>query len=304
MKKNLCFILMVFFILSACTPSPAGQEQAATATQEATATMIPTSTWTPEPTPTPEPSYIINTDLPALSYYDMKAQVEQVAKNFSSITFEDFTSGRLLAFEQKYIAENPIFNEEVQSKKITKGNGESFGPASGTYKSDTIVYESSGINRDNINTRPLRILSYYVLDDPEFFKSIGFDPEMYNEKKLPFWLVTWAVHNEDGTTTLGHSLMDVINYSSSLEKVKRYNKPFSLPEDDLFLPQPIYKYHDLEIKEGMMGKVTDLAPYLIYQMYPELQPDEELVDSWIKTRQMPEDLEGEIFGWYDYPSTW
>ena len=52
MKRNLYYFFVVLFSLAACTPSPAGQGQAATATNEPTATIVPTNT--PEPSPTPD----------------------------------------------------------------------------------------------------------------------------------------------------------------------------------------------------------------------------------------------------------
>ena len=115
MKRNSYFTLMVLFILSACQPSPDGQGQAATATQAPTLTLEPTSTWTPAPTPTPEVVYKINPNLPVMDLGEFVKNYERYTKDFSTITFNDILSGKILEEGKKYVEQNKIFGDEMNN---------------------------------------------------------------------------------------------------------------------------------------------------------------------------------------------
>jgi hypothetical protein len=255
----------------------------------------------PEPTPTPEVAYKINANLPVMSYDEMAEKVDEVAKDFSTINFGDFSSGKLLEWEQKYIAENPPFNEEVKNNDIIKNMEHSEGGGSSFEKNTVYILSEEG-NFENPNTRPIKIITYYVFKDQAFFESMGIDPiEITSSKKWPFWMATWAYHNPDGTVTLGHSLIDIFAHSQNIDKIKNRG---DFPEGSDPRPVPIYKYFNLKIKEGMLKKKLNLATYNIYQTYPEYQPNEEMINLWIKSGQMPIELEANLFGLSTYPIYW
>ena len=44
--------------------------------------------------------------------------------------------------------------------------------------------------------------------------------------------------------------------------------------------------------------------YQIWQQYPELQADETLIKSWVKTKEMPEELQEKLFLLDWHPDFW
>ena len=222
MKRNSYCILMVLFILAACT-QPEAEPQAATATQEATATFAPTSTITPEPTPTPEIKEIkMNPKFPETtgtgeSFGDAISVTPENEYLYTTITLDDLLSGRLLEREKEYIEKNPPFTDSViPVKKLSyhERNYQEDHPDRMMGEADNV--KNLYINKDselryynNPETRPLKIISYYPLEINEFLeKEIGWD-----EKYLTFtsykWVVSWAYQNPSGKVTIGHSLVDI-----------------------------------------------------------------------------------------------
>lgn len=292
---------MVLFILAACQPSPEGQGQAVTASQNPTLTPEPTLTNTPEPTPTPEVSYRINTNLPIMGYRETAKKTDQLERQFSTITWEDFSSGKLLEFELDYISQNPVFTDEVNNNGITLDRFHAEGVL-GTFEKHFVDIVTDYQN--NPATRPIKIISYYVFKDEKFFENMGIHPmeiASWVDGGWPFWMVTWAYHNPDGETVLGHSLVDIFSHNECLYSLKigRYSPPNSE-----YRPTPIFKYSDIKMDEADINRISDLAVYRIYQEYPEFQPDEAMVKDWIKTQEMSKELQTKLFSLSWHSSRW
>ena len=310
MKRNCYCILMVFFILAACVSKPKGLDLAATATQEATVTTQPTPTWTPEPTPTPEAAYKINADFPKMGFEELARNYDRIAKEFSNVTLEDITSGKLLEYELAYIAENPVFTEEaensqmyVNTRNATIGTGVP-GSVDQTYQICDVFINSDWTYRENPNKRPIKYISYYQFRDEQLFAKLGMDPIKNNIRKKsgqiapnwPIWMATWAYHNPSGKTTLGHSLVNVFSHAATLDNLKKQGNDFK--------PIPTYKFQNVKVDEETLKRSNQFVMYQVWLKYPELQADDALIKSWVKTKEMPEELQQKLFLQEWYPFDW
>ncbi len=252
---------------------------------------------TPEPTKTPEPSYKINANFPQMTFEELVKNYESVSSKFSNVTLEDITSGKLLEYEEAWVVQHPVFTDEAKNGKMIMN-----------YLIDTdgdkadFPYIFGNLNyQNNPNERPMKIISYYQFKDEKLFAELGIDPIKNNRKNpsgsnWPFWMVTWAYHNPSGKTTLGHSLVDIFNHVSTLDDLRKQGKSFK--------PLPAYKFEKMILTEEKAKTRNDLVTYFLWKQYPDLQANDSLIKQWIKTNEMPEDLQKALF-WLDfYPNDW
>lgn len=309
MNRYVFSLVTLLFILSACVPNPEGLDQAATATQEVTAIIEPTITWTPEPTPTPEVAYKINADFPKIGFEELARNYDRIAKEFSNVTLEDITSGELLEYELAYVAENPVFTEEAENSEMrvntrnsTIGSGVP-GSVDQTYQKCDVYIDSDWTYRENPNKRPIKIISYYQFRDEDLFTELGMDPIKNDSRKKsgqiapnwPIWMVTWAYHNPSGKTTLGHSVVQqIFGYTGTLDNLNKEGLDFR--------PLPTYKFQNMKVDEETLKRSNEFVMYQVWLKYPELQADDTQIKSWVKTKEMPEELQKKLFlqGWYPF----
>jgi len=295
MKRIKYFILFVIFILAACSQAEVAP-QAATATQQATATCTQTATHTSEPTPTPEVSYVINTDLPTYDFIEAAKNYDSWAKEFSNVTLEDITSGRLLEYEKAYLEKNPVFTDEVIPSVFEKN----YVQAQGGWKTPIIIPSISREIPEQIykpDTRPLKIISYYKFQDEKLFDQMGMDPRQYEGiPEWPIWIATWAYKNPSGNVTIGHSIMEIFAHVQTLNKLK---------EGDVdFKPYLAYKYENVKETYEEAKLYNPFVTYILWKNHPDLQPDEDLIDEWVKTGEMDEELQKDLFFLHWYPLYW
>jgi hypothetical protein len=224
---------------------------------------------------------------------------------YSRITLEDFTSGRLLELERKWLEENPFPKNTV--------------PIINLSLNDSIVYDyqysepektrwEMGIKVVLINPykqnysdpikRPLKIISYYVLWDEVLFGKLGFDDQTFNankmfgiskeEKYYELGLMSWAWLNPDNSITIGHSL---INMASMY-----------LRSDLVLMPLvDMYEYFEKRAGDQRISEYKSLMQ--IYTLYPNLKPLG-LAEKWVESKIMPKELENCLLGVANIFSPW
>jgi len=299
MKRNLYRIFIVLFILAACVPIPQRLDQAATATQEATVTTEPTSTWTPEPTPSPTPEGIKLINTISLKEFPK-------FKEYSRITLEDFTSGKLLELERKWLEENPFPEDAVpltnlKFKEVPTGMSATAG-SERYFDIDTynVQFFLGNVDYSDPSTRPMKVISYYVLWDEKFFDSIGITDEVIidnrsygveeENKYASLGIMTWAWLNPDGSTVICHSL---INFGNG-QIIENDGNGIIMPLVD------VYNYKE-NIPENSIVEFKSI--FQIYLQYPELKPLD-LSKEWVRTKIMPEEMQNKLFGVAPISSKW
>jgi len=302
------FILFVLFILSACQPSPTGQGQAATAEQVNTPPPPPTAS--PSPTQTPEGlKLIFNSQFPEYNTDFTK---------YSIVNLNNFISGEVLSQERKYVETNNIFTSEVtppteistmEDRLYSQNNNFSV-----TAKTILVQNSTRGLYTDNANVRPIKIISFYPFFDLDLFDKMGLDEAIeYNEttkklglskeyyiqsQKTRFWIVSWAYANPDNTVTIGHTFINRNIYSSDQEAAKKNQR------DLKFMPG--FKHTKITYVGNPFDDFTNGWVFLdrLWKIYPDLKPDENLASEWIKTRQMPGELGGDLFTYQTSITYW
>lgn len=307
--KNILIILVLYGILfSSCNAKPQNIISTATIVTESTQTQTiePTlkPTLTPQSLPTPYP-YIINANFPEIGYLEFADNYQIISNKFSNINFDDLTSGRLLKFELDFISKTPVFSDQVENSKI-EIHTLTFSSNHGTYSAKQIVVLGVKNSRFKPELRPLKIISFYVFRDEQLFENLGINPirndGLWFNEKWPFWLMTWAYHNPDGTVTLGHSLVEIFNYVNLTNTIRlspRYKWRDCLTcelHGTDFKPSPEYLFYNIQIKEENINKVNHLALYKIYKSHPELIPDEKIIKTWVSNKVMPQELQFKLFG--------
>jgi len=310
MKRNLCLTLLVFFILSACQPGPDGQWQAATATQAPTLTLEPTSTWTPAPTPTPEVVYKINPNLPIMDLGEFVKNYERYTKDFSTITFDDILTGKILEEGKKYVEQNKIFGDEIFQNDLYLNGIRGFGKPEidgGEFDPLFVDLLETWVTQEKPETRPFKIISFFAIDDNAFFDKLGVDPyendkdfwsfrgiTIKNPNVNPLWAVLIAYHNPSGEVTPFVAVGDIFSMvdGSDIAKTEKFNTP----ADEEPYPIFFYDYIKVTMPEENIGRFNLFLTYSIYKNYPELKPDPKLVQKWASTEEMPKDLQNSLFG--------
>lgn len=292
MKRNIYYTLIVLFILAACGKAEV-EPRAATATQIPTLTPEPTRSRTPEPTlsPTPEGLKFID-EINESDYWQFE--------RFSRITFDDFTSGRLLKAEKEWPEQNPFSDEVVPIKPIELLTHESGVAPPGkpdekyfdiTFQTLNSMFQEE--HRINPESRPFKIISFYVLWDLDFFKTIGINDKVLEESRIfgaskekeyaTLGIMSWTWKNQDGSEVIGHSLM---SFNSSLFQGQNEKEMLYYPIVD------VYNFKE-NVKDNLIHTTKML--FFIYEKYPELKPTE-LSKEWLKTGNMPQELENKLFG--------
>jgi len=309
MKRNFYFCFIVLFILSACQPSPGGQGQAATAMQTKTSTVKPTATLPPTATPTPEIVYKPNANMPKVDLVEFDKNYEKYIEAFPVISFDEILSGKLLEQEQKYIQENNTFGDNIFQSNLFLNWLVGFGSDSdgGTFDPLFVDLDTSMTTHTKPETRPFSILSFYRIKDfDSFAKGWGintfnndrynfgpFGAELTNEKVQPIMLVTYKYHNRDGQVTLIHSLIDIVDYIFLQDAMK--NGRLGMPKGSEMYPIFNYGFRKVTMPEENIKKWNPYITYFVYKTYPELMPDENYVNEWINTEQMPIEIQKFVF---------
>lgn len=297
MKRNFYFCFMVLFILSACQPSPGGQGQAATATRIAISTSAPMPTKTVEikATPTSEVSFKINSEFEFLSYQELSNNYDNIVAKYSNVTWEDIVSGKLFMFEQKYIQDNPIFDSNKIVNIPLFLNGSHIGNGYGEIDHLYVDFLSTYLAKSSPESRTIKIVSYFQFKDKEFFTNLGINPEENNKNyyfsdKWAPWLITWAHKNSDGKIKLIHSIVDIFSFSDSA--INLY------PKGRDIRPGFVYDYTKVKMSDENIRKDNNFIAYSVYQNYPQYKPDKRLIEEWVKTGNVSEDLQISIFQLY------
>jgi len=300
MKKGIYFTLLVLFFLAACQPNPGGQGQAATATQEAPATIKPTVTQIPEPTPSPTPEGIKIKNSVSLSEFPKFTEVPR-------ITMEDFLSGKLLEAERKWLEENPFPENAVPFSGVRSRNARmtqniDMGPNDPNRK---VMFEmkTKEISFDpNVKAdysdnsiKPQKMIGHYLLWDEGLFRELGFTEQVWNENKMfgvskeyknaSIGIISWAILNPDGSTTIGHTLKSID--ASDILDGSLVNKVYLFPLLDIVDYQEFIPHLMIQDQREIMK---------IWELHPELKPTEELTKEWVETGIMPKELENKLFG--------
>jgi hypothetical protein len=223
-----------------------------------------------------------------------------------AVTLYDFTSGKLLEIERKWLEENP-FPENVvpyKSLKFFEGKSGQLNTGPGVKpKPENYLFEMkhldiqfilADIDYSDPSIRPTKVISYYVLWDEELFNSLGFTDKVFEEnrsmgvnkdnKYAKLGIMSWAWLNPDGSTVICHTLVG-LNTNYVLEESFKY-KNIIMPLVDV----TNYKEYrpDLMIAE-------DRVLMQIYSLYLELKPLE-LAKKWVSTKIMPREMENKLFG--------
>ena len=286
MKRNLYFIPLVLFILSACT-GEGSQVQTATAMQGETKTPKPTPT--KEPTSTPIPEIRIETD----------PTVE--TDKLPVVTYEDFVTGKVMEAERKYLETyNPFNGNEIwpDNFKVTPisidkgiGNIIKFGdttpPLKETYFKNPYLF-------------PARNLFYFRITLPKDFFPFPITPaakaENYNfdyNYGIPFILVGQVWPNPDSQSENPNDKYRVLHYLYFY-----YNNTFYVPGDlsKTFLPLPFYsmKIEKFENNNDYFKDIFFMIQKTLYQKYYKGDIPTKYFDQWLKTNRIPKELENFI----------
>ena len=297
--KIYSFFFLLMITLCACqaqTPIPNPINIPQSSTTPSPLASLPTET--PIEKPTLENIKLINT-------ISLKEWPE--FKNYSRVTLEDFTSGRLLELEKKWLEENPFPENAVPIKTMKLFKGYTIQTSSKNsetrdlFKIDTNnVMFVMGFDYSDRSIRPMKIISYYVLWDEKLFKSLGITDQVllenakYGVKKenkfAKLGIVSWAWLNPDRPTTIGHTLVD-LGSTSIINN-----------EKDRILMPLIDAYNSIEYLPN--STIDDTKILLkIYSLYPDLKPLE-LSKKWVSIKIMPEELQFKLFGRAPISSSW
>jgi hypothetical protein len=270
-------------------------------------------------TPTPEITYKINGNFPKIDLGEFVNNYEKYASSFSSVTFEDFTSGKILENEMKYISTHTIFSSDIfQNSFYLNGlrgvgkperDGGEFDPLFVDIFTDTT-------NNKNPEKRPFKILSLYEIKDDAFFNQLGFTPfendkDMWSYRGIsitnpnvnPIWLVTFAYHNPSGDITLVHTITDIFQFIDWTDVL--YSGKFNYKKGQDILPGFYYDYIKVTMPEKRIRNfLNEYVTYPIYQDFPELKPNTKMIKEWVTTREIPKELQSSLFGLHARDSAW
>ena len=205
--------------------------------------------------------YKINANFPMMGYEGLAENYEFFAKQFSNVTLEeDILSGKLLKYLLSYVAENPVFTDEVENvpmrTEITHANisgGYPDAPKQ-TYDKYYVFIDTDWTYTENPNKRPVKIISYFPFKDEKLFAKLGIDPIENDSTRRsgqiapnwPVWLAAWAYKNPSGGVTVGLSEFDVFGHAGALDELRKQGKDFR--------PVPTYKIEILKVKEETLKK--------------------------------------------------
>jgi len=259
----------------------------------------PISTIQPISTPTPPIPYIINPELPKIGLEDFLNNYDEILQDYTTVSLSDLRSGKLIKFEENYLSGNPVFDDHVLSSEIVISSIK-YSFNYGTYKSDLVNLKGSGMDSHLIpETRPLKIISFYVFRDDRLFSDLKINPirndGSWYDEKWPFWLVTWVYYNPDGSTSLGHSLIEIFDYVNLVNNLNNFPSYPNLPYL-AYKPAPEFNYYDINIDDLNINKINSLVVHQIYENYPDLKPDNEEIKDWVSSKSMPKDLQTKLFG--------
>jgi len=117
-------------------------------------------------------------------------------------------------------------------------------------------------------------------------------------RKWPVWVATWAYKNPSGEVSIGHSI--VWDIFSHIAKVNQLREEGNVD----FKPYPYYKFENVKESQEELKRGNSFIPYFLWEKYPDLKPDETLIDEWVKTGEMPDELQKDIFMWFPFPNYW
>ena len=221
--------------------------------------------------------------------------------DFSRVTLEDFTSGKLLELERKWLEDNPFPENAIpfEGLKLVDGKtGLSTLKYDEYYEVDTKnIKFSISADYSDLSTRPIKVISYYVLWDEELFESIGITDKVIEEnykskddKFAKLGIMSWAYLNPDKSTVIGHSIVNLLNSGI-------------LRRDDNLIECPLVDVYNYEIYKPN-SIITDIKSIVeIYSKFPDLKPLE-LSKKWINSKIMPKEIENKLFGIGGYAQSW
>jgi hypothetical protein len=131
--------------------------------------------------------------------------------------------------------------------------------------------------------------------DKNFLQSLGITdghPEFKQSKKyipLGIWAGAWL--NPDGTTTIGHSFVN-INSDIFIDNTRNY------------MPMPSVDAYNFKEFIPIQRIQSSREIIKVWEKYPELKPPLDLTKQWVKTRIMPKELENILFKMSGTQSQW
>lgn len=204
----------------------------------------------------------------------------------SRVDLEDLTSGKLAEVERKWLEENP-FPENIKPLSNIQLRDEKI-EITGWYTIEhKFVYLFFPFEYHEKDSRPYKIISFYVLEDKDLFNSLSFsDESVFGSKKLG--IMSWAWLNPDKSTVIVHSLINLRNANL-------------LDGDDFFeYPGVDFNIYD-EIDPSTVDEIKSIMK--IYSVNPELKPLE-LAKEWASTKNMPKEMELKLLGGSYYTQAW
>ena len=297
MKRNTYCILMVLFILSACTGA-GSQVQSATAAQAVTA-IAPTQRPTEKPTPTEKPvekTFIMNGTFPSSEQIWDKNNRE--FPGYSTVNLEDVTSGRLTTAAKKWYAEHPEFmSEAVTPKEMVNRPCHAAWYVPNTEKTieasitEQILYpepKNKAIYDKNPERIPIKVVSFFPIQgDKILLETVSSE---WQERKW-YWIALWAYKNPSGNVTFSQSLFRSDFYDQRI--ANRSDNKLKLVE---MIPVPVYAY--TERNQGSVSMYESFAPFVldtVWKKHPELSP-EPFAKKFGETGEMPEEMATKLFG--------
>jgi len=217
-------------------------------------------------------------------------------KNYSRISLFDIQSGKTLPAERDWLDKHPFSDKvkPIDHLEIKSYNSEIVRPDSISTADLSYLYFSDNPNTySDPETRPFKIISYYVFYDEYFFndlRDVTPDSRFYHcvdkNKSSDFGVMAWAWFNPDGTTKIGHSLFSIPNFEQDFVQ---YNQ---VSNRKIF---PTIGASKVNVKEPIfLLSVPEYSLPTIYKDYPKISPLES-VKEWASTTNMPAEAETKLF---------
>ncbi|MFH1970857.1 MAG: hypothetical protein ABIJ05_00530 [Patescibacteria group bacterium] len=246
-------------------------------------------------------NFIFNDTLP------VKSGPERNVAEYSQVNLADIINEEILKQELDYVNKNSIFNDQVipatklfiDSNRIYSMN-----------KNFSVIVENidfpNNFNdyRNNPDTRPIKIISYYKFYDPEIFEENGIDKVAKSlgvskkalldelENRPAFWIISWAYYNPDESITIGHSFVSIDDLTNKLDRIDKDNR-----QNFKFLPG--IKHSEINYYNDIVDDFYKSYIFLeiLFNNYPNLYPYNKDVNikQWIDSGQMPQELQNALF---------
>ena len=234
--------------------------------------------------------------------------------NYSVVSIENITSGKLAKVGEAWIEENPFPSEAIPAKHAEINQHKMKLIRASTNVEYNIVSRyinilSSKEYQNNPNTRPFKIISFYrLVFDSNLFDKIGWDstnPRAEIWAKQNFWIIQWAYLNPSGKTTICQSFVDIFQYNVMYASLKeKLPQLYREGRDVKFLPVIGYSQRNDAGDKIMAESEPEFILDTIYNNYPELKP-EPYLGEFSKTMEIPKETQNKLFGVeYQVTSYW